>query len=53
MNNEINEIILRSRRNKEPMSFERYKFTLNFIAGMVAMIMGFALAYEIVYFMGT
>lgn len=53
MNNEINEIILRSRKNKEPMDFERMKFLCYFIAGMVAIIMGFALAYEIVYFIGT
>jgi len=41
------------RHERQPMSFERYKFTLYFIAGMVAMIMGFVAAYMIIYFWGT
>lgn len=53
MNNEINEIILRSRRNKEPMDFERLKFLCYFVAGMVAEIMGFVALYMVLYFMGT
>ena len=35
------------------MSFERYKFTLYFIAGMVAMVMGFIALYMIIYYMGN
>ncbi len=51
---DVDEIILRSGRNhRGPMSFERYKFTLYFIAGMVAMVMGFIALYMIIYFMGT
>lgn len=41
MNNEINEVILRSRINREPMDFERLKFLCYFIAGMVAEMLGF------------
>lgn len=41
-----------ARIERQPMSFERYHFTLYFIAGMVAMIMGFAALYMIIYFMG-
>lgn len=41
------------RHERKPMDYERYKFTLYFVAGMVAMIMGFAMAYLIIYFMGT
>lgn len=40
------------RRERQPMDYERYKFTLYFIAGMAAMVMGFAAAYMIIYFMG-
>ncbi len=51
---DVDEIILRSGRNhREPMSFERYKFTLYFIAGMVAMVMGFIALYMIIYFTGN
>lgn len=50
----MDEIILRSdKQSKKPMDFERYKFTLYFIAGMVAMIMGFIALYMIIYFMGN
>lgn len=49
----MDEIILRSCRNKEPMSFERFKFICYFAAGMVAMVLGFIALYMIIYFMGT
>lgn len=41
MNSNIDEVILRSRRDKEPMSFERLKFRCYFAAGMVAEVLGF------------
>ncbi|MCI9135443.1 MAG: hypothetical protein HFI31_14860 [Lachnospiraceae bacterium] len=51
---DCDEIILRSAKNRrEPMSFERLKFILYFIAGMTAMVMGFIALYMIIYFMGT
>lgn len=40
------------RHERQPMDYERYKFTLYFIAGMVAMVMGFAVAFMIIYFAG-
>ena len=40
------------RHERQPMSYEQYKFTLCFIAGMVAMIGGFVAAYMIIYFAG-
>lgn len=48
MNNEINEIILRSRRNKEPIDFERLKFLCYFAAGMTAIVLGFVLLLVII-----
>ncbi len=48
MSPEINEIILRSRQAREPMSFERLKFLCYFMAGMVAEVLGFCLALVIV-----
>lgn len=36
------------RHERQPMSYERYKFTLYFIAGMVAMVMGFVAIYMII-----
>lgn len=39
--NDINEIILRNRSAREPMSFERLKFLCYFVAGMVAEVLGF------------
>lgn len=39
-----------ARIERQPMSYERYKFTLYFIAGMVAMVMGFVAVYMIIYF---
>ncbi|MBD5515228.1 MAG: hypothetical protein HDR06_11475 [Lachnospiraceae bacterium] len=53
MNPDINEVILRSKPIKEPMSFERLKFLCYFVAGMVAMVMVFVAVYMIIYFMGT
>lgn len=41
------------RHERKPMDFERYKFTLYFAAGMVAMIMGFVAAYMVIYFVGA
>lgn len=41
-----------ARIERQPMSYERYKFTLYFIAGMVAMVMGFVAVYMIIYFAG-
>lgn len=50
----MDELILRSgKKNREPMSFERLKFILYFIAGMTAMIMAFIAVYMIIYFCGT
>ena len=47
------EIILRSgRTRREPMSFERLKFILYFVAGMTAMVMGFIALHMIIYFAG-
>lgn len=40
------------RHERQPMDYERYKFTLYFVAGMVAMVMGFAAAFMIIYFCG-
>lgn len=44
MNSEINEIIVRNKQAREPMSFERFKFLCWFIAGVIGEILGFALA---------
>ena len=41
-----------ARIERQPMSFERYKFTLYFVAGMVAMVMGFVAVYMVIYFAG-
>lgn len=35
------------RRERQPMSYERYQFTLYFIAGMAALVMGFIALYVI------
>lgn len=48
MNNDINEIILKSKPSKEPMSFERLKFLCYFAAGMAAEVLGFILLLVIV-----
>ncbi len=36
------------RHERQPMDYERYKFTLYFIAGMMAMVMGFVAIYMII-----
>lgn len=41
------------RHERQPMDFERYKFTLYFIAGMVAMLGGFMAVFMIIYFCGA
>lgn len=41
-----------ARIERQPMSFERYQFTLYFVAGMSAMVMGFVALYMIIYFAG-
>jgi len=48
MNPEINEIILRNRQPREPMSFERLKFLCWFIAGVIGEVLGFVLALVVV-----
>ena len=48
MNMDINEIVLRSKPNREPVPFERLKFLCYFAAGMVAEVLGFGLAFVIV-----
>lgn len=50
--NGVNEIILRNKPGREPMSFERLKFILYFVAGMTAMVMGFVALYMVIYFAG-
>lgn len=40
------------RHERQPIDYERYKFTLYFAAGMVAMVMGLAAAYMVIYFAG-
>lgn len=44
----MNEIIIREKKNKEPMSFERLKFLCYFAAGIIAEILGFALGFVVV-----
>jgi len=41
------------RHERQPMDYERYKFTLYFVAGMVAMVLGFVAVFMIIYFAGT
>ena len=48
MNENINEVILRSKPNREPMDFERLKFLCYFVAGIIAEVLGFGLAFVIV-----
>lgn len=48
MNNNINEIILRTKPSRGPMDFERLKFLCYFIAGMLAEVLGFGLVFVIV-----
>lgn len=45
----MDEIILRSgRKGREPMSLERLEFICYFVAGIIAEVLGFALAFVIV-----
>ena len=46
--NGVNEIILRNKPDREPMSLERLKFLCYFVAGIVAEVLGFGLALVIV-----
>ena len=48
MNMDINEIVLRSKPDREPMPLERLKFLCYFAAGMVAEVLGFTLAFVII-----
>ena len=48
----MNKIIVKSGNDREPMDFEKFKFICYFIAGMVAMVMGFIALYMIIYFAG-
>lgn len=41
------------RHEKVPMSKDMVAMILNYIVGTLAMIMGFAALYMIIYFMGT
>jgi len=45
---DVNEVIIRGRVNREPMSFERMKFLCYFVAGIIAEVLGFALGFVIV-----
>lgn len=45
---EVNEVIIKRRPERQPMSFERLRFLCYFAAGIVAEILGFALAAVIV-----
>ena len=44
----VDEIILRSKTERIPMDFDRLKFLCYFAAGMVAEVLGFALAFVII-----
>lgn len=45
----MDEIILRSgRKDSEPMSDERLQMLLNYTAGIIAEVLGFALAFVII-----
>ena len=48
----MNKIILKSGNDREPMDFEKFKFICYFIAGLVALVMGFIALYMIIYFAG-
>lgn len=48
----MNKIIVKSGNDREPMDFEKFKFICYFIAGMVAMVMGFIALYMVIYFAG-
>lgn len=46
--NEVNEIIIKGRSDRQPMSFDRLKFLCYFVAGMVAEVFGFVIFLVIV-----
>lgn len=48
----MDEIRLRSKRDKEPISDERLHMLLNYAVGIIAEILGFVLAFVIVLEMG-
>lgn len=48
MNMDINEIVLRSQPDREPMPFERLKFLCYFAAGIIAEVFGFVVVLIIV-----
>ena len=48
MNENINEVILRSKPNREPLDFERLKFLCYFIAGIIGEVFGFILVLIII-----
>lgn len=48
MNPDYNEIILRNRTNREPISDKRLEMLLNYAVGIIAEILGFGLAFVIV-----
>lgn len=41
------------RHEKEPMSKERLAMILNYMVGTLAMVLGFAALFMVIYFMGT
>ena len=48
MNDGINEVILRSKPNCEPMDFERLKFLCYFVTGILGEVFGFVVVLVIV-----
>lgn len=50
---DVNEIVVRSKKEREPMSFERLKFLCYFAAGMVAEVLGFVALFMVIYFAGA
>lgn len=50
---DVNEIVVRSKKEREPMSFERLKFLCYFTAGMVAEVLGFVALFMVIYFAGA
>lgn len=41
------------RHEREPMSKERLEMILNYAVGTIAMLLGFAALFMVIYFMGT
>lgn len=41
------------RHPREPMSKEKLAMVLNYVMGTIAMILGFAALFMVIYFMGT